>query len=168
MHNFTIGSTGSRPSTHGTLAAALSDRALSSLGKSLVKTQPRHDAQGQFKQDFKPLWRYWAAVKLRLCGSNGTPPALAASHHSQERAPPPSTSHSSPPCSPREGQPLALLQLTEPSPGRVLPLGVLGVCVRTDRWMESWRAARVTGAAWGDSADGQWTSSAILNPGTDV
>ena len=30
-------------------------------------------------------------MRLRLCGSNGTPPALAASHHSQERAPPPTT-----------------------------------------------------------------------------
>ena len=75
---------------------------------------------------------------------------------SVERTPPPSTiSLLATLLAAFEGQPLALPQLTEPSPERVLLLGVLGVCVRTDRWMESWRAARVTGAARGDSADGQ-------------
>ena len=51
--SFTIGSTGSRPSTHGTRAASLSDRALSSW--QALKKQPRHDAQGEFKQVLKLL-----------------------------------------------------------------------------------------------------------------
>ena len=134
----------------------MSDRALSSW--QALKTQPRHDAQGQFKQDFKPLAVLGSCEAGRLCGSNGTPPALAASHHSQCGASTTTLYYISllaTLLAAFEGQPLALLQLTEPSPERVLLLDVLGVCVRTDRWMESWRAARVTGAARGDSADGQ-------------
>ena len=84
--SFTIGSTGSRPSTHGTRAASLSDRALSSW--QALKTQPRHDAQGEFKQVLKLLvvldsceaaavWLKWHAAGA--CGL-ASHPGASASH----------------------------------------------------------------------------------------
>ena len=84
--SFTIGSTGSRPSTHGTRAASLSDRALSSW--QALKKQPRHDAQGEFKQVLKLLvvldsceaaavWLKWHAAGA--CGL-ASHPGASASH----------------------------------------------------------------------------------------
>ena len=84
--SFTIGSTGSRPSTHGTRAASLSDRALSSW--QALKTQPRHDAQGEFKQVLKLLvvldsceaaavWLKWHAAGACSLASH---PGASASH----------------------------------------------------------------------------------------
>ena len=84
--SFTIGSTGSRPSTHGTRAASLSDRALSSW--QALKKQPRHDAQGEFKQVLKLLvvldsceaaavWLKWHAAGACSLASH---PGASASH----------------------------------------------------------------------------------------
>ena len=76
-----------------------------------------------------------------------------------------------------EGQPLALPQLTEPSPGLVLLLG----CATDDRPVESWRAARVYRIGTDQSADSAdrdifgdiktpsgTPPSQTLNAGTDV